>query len=287
MAKFTIGCDPEFFVKNDKGVLVTAAGLIPGDKETPHPVPGGAIQVDGMAVEFNTDPVASGDHISFHDNFTRVVAALKDKLPKGYSLVIEPSVEFDKEYYDTVVPADAKKLGCDPDYNAYTGEKNVPPSSDSPLRGAAGHIHIGWGQGIPAMHPDHFTLCREFVKCLDFWVGVGLTIFETDTVRRTMYGASGAFRPKSYGVEYRVPSNAWCQSKGRRQLMLHLVNSAINDMSRPIPYYRYWADRYRGTMTWAEDVRRIIDTSDREAAWNHITHFGFDTAGNRRMLIKG
>lgn len=283
MSKFTIGCDPEFFVKNEKGVLVTAAGLIPGDKETPHPVPGGAIQVDGMAVEFNTNPVSSGFTDAFNDNFTSVVKALQNALPKGYSLVIEPSVEFDKEYYDTVVPADAKKLGCDPDYNAYTGEKNVPPSSDSPLRGAAGHIHIGWGENIPTMHPDHFALCREFVKCLDFWVGVGLTIFETDTVRRTMYGASGAFRPKPYGVEYRVPSNAWCQSKARRQYLFLLISFAIQDMSRNAPYYKQYATRHG---TDEISIRNIIDKSDRVAALKHITSFaGASSVG--RLYIKG
>jgi hypothetical protein len=30
-----------------------------------------------------------------------------------------------------------------------------------------------------------------------------------DTVRPTMYGALGNFRPKSYGLEYRTLSNSW------------------------------------------------------------------------------
>ncbi len=59
MPGFTFGCDPELFVINDEGVFVSAEGLIPGDKQNPYKVPGGAIQVDGMAAEFNIDPVTN------------------------------------------------------------------------------------------------------------------------------------------------------------------------------------------------------------------------------------
>lgn len=286
---FQLGCDPEFFVTGPDGTPVTAAGLIPGDKELPHPVTGGAIQVDGMAVEFNTNPVPLNNREAFHTNFVEVVSALKKALPKGHDLLIQPSIVFDAEYYATVVPDSAKKLGCDPDYNAYTGEKNVPPSSDSPARGAAGHIHIGWGKDIPALHDEHMALCREFVKCLDFWVGMGLTIFETDTERRKMYGAAGAFRPKSYGVEYRVPSNAWCTNKARRDFMITLVQYAVQDMARPNPYY---ADVMKGkgrTLSGlaGSDIVRIINNSDRTAALQHLQNYVILPSSMYTKLLAG
>jgi len=53
--KILVGCDPELFVKKD-GVLVSAHGLVQGSKEHPFRVSKGAVQVDGMALEFNIDP---------------------------------------------------------------------------------------------------------------------------------------------------------------------------------------------------------------------------------------
>lgn len=272
---FLIGCDPEAFVRRKSdNMLVTAAGLIPGNKDEPFKVDGGAIQVDGMAVEFNTDPVGvsldgrgNGSFETFDKNFVKVVAALSKAVGSEHSLVFDASVVFDKDYYDKNVPEDAKRLGCDPDFNAYTGKMNTPPSSDSPARGAAGHIHIGWGKDIPIDHPDHLEICREFVKCLDFWVGVGLTVIENDTLRRTMYGASGAFRPKSYGVEYRVPSNAWCRSKANRRWMWQLVSSALYDMKRGKSAY------YQTMNKDSEKIRSIIDKSNKSAAIAQIGRF--------------
>jgi hypothetical protein len=62
---FMIGCDPEIFVKKG-GKLIAATGLVPGDKKKPFRVMGGAVQVDGLALEFNTDPVASNDFNRFN-----------------------------------------------------------------------------------------------------------------------------------------------------------------------------------------------------------------------------
>ncbi len=49
---FTIGADPEIFLRR-RGKAFSAHGVIPGTKKEPHNVEKGAVQVDGMAVEFN------------------------------------------------------------------------------------------------------------------------------------------------------------------------------------------------------------------------------------------
>ena len=58
MTKILVGCDPEVFVKQN-GVFKSAFGLIKGDKKNPQKIRNGAVQVDGMALEFNIDPAAS------------------------------------------------------------------------------------------------------------------------------------------------------------------------------------------------------------------------------------
>lgn len=231
---FMIGCDPELFVRNDSG-FVTAHGLIPGDKKAPHKVERGAIQVDGMAVEFNIDPVDYRDFEAFNNNIVDVLGQLKKALPTGHKIQCLPTVVFDKDYYDNVVPEDAKELGCDPDFCAYSAdpfEPNPRPDSATSLRSAAGHIHIGWGADIPTDNIDHLEICRSFVKNLDVFVGLTMTLIDDDGERRKLYGRAGAYRPKSYGVEYRTPSNKWLRSVGSRRFIHSMVTRAIEDMKR-------------------------------------------------------
>ena len=48
MNNVCIGADPELFLKKN-GKFHSAYGTIPGTKRKPYPVPGGAVQIDGMA----------------------------------------------------------------------------------------------------------------------------------------------------------------------------------------------------------------------------------------------
>lgn len=233
---FTLGCDPEFFVTKD-GKPFAAIDLVPGDKANPHKVEAGAVQVDGLALEINTNPVAADDFKAFNTNILSVlktvhgmVKAKDDKL----SFDLSPSTEFEKGYYDSL-PESAKELGCDPDFCAYSDdpfEANPRPDGDSGLRGAGGHIHIGWGADIPTDHPDHIEVCRSIIRNMDIFVGLGMTIIDTDERRRQVYGKAGAYRPKSYGVEYRTPSNAWLKSEGHRRFIHRLVTAALEDMMK-------------------------------------------------------
>lgn len=247
---FKIGCDPEVFVQETfSGRLVTAHGLIPGDKKTPHKVDGGAIQVDGMALEFNTDPVSirTQGFAVFNDKILRVLRGLKARLP-NHTIVYESSVVFDPEYYASQVPEDAKELGCDPDFNAWLdGAQNPSPDALTSMRGAAGHIHIGWGEDIPHDHPDHIAVCCDFIKALDYYVGLGMVLLEDEAGarRKEAYGKAGAFRPKSYGVEYRTPSNAWISSESRRSFIFMLVQKAIADMQKKTPMWKTLRDTYK------------------------------------------
>ena len=50
----TVGADPELFVKKGRS-FQSAYGMIPGTKQKPKKVIKGAVQVDGMALEFNID----------------------------------------------------------------------------------------------------------------------------------------------------------------------------------------------------------------------------------------
>lgn len=231
MSGFTFGADPELFIVDENGKHVSAEGLIPGTKAEPHVVEGGAVQVDGMAAEFNIDPCS--DFETFNNNVTGVMKQLKEMLPKGYNFSIIPAVEFSADVFDSA-PDCAKELGCSPDYNAWTGELNPPPSLENRprLRCAGGHIHFGWTADADLSDLQHLMNCRDLVKQLDWYLAGWSIGVDPDPTRRMLYGRAGACRIKPYGVEYRVLSNFWLTSKERRLQVWNRMQMALKDMRK-------------------------------------------------------
>ena len=208
--EFLIGCDPEVFVKNAQGEFVSAHGMIPGTKTEPLKVRNGMVQVDGMALEFGIDPAATKKDFVYRIN--DVLSQLKEMLPEGHSLSISSIAEFSPEVI-AAQPEEALELGCDPDYNAYTLDKNPRPRLTNPnIRSAGGHVHIGWGAKLPTRDPKHIEACAALAAEMDYYMGAASLAWDKDSVRRSIYGAAGAFRPKPYGMEYRSGSNQWLKS---------------------------------------------------------------------------
>lgn len=260
MTQFTIGCDPEIFV-TQKGKAVSAYGMIPGTKDKPHPTSHGAVQVDGMALELNTTPAPVNNFEVFNNNLVRQMKNLQNmvKAAGNYNLAIKPVQDFTQEDMDNA-PAEAKELGCDPDFCAYTMEPNPRPEGTVNFRTGAGHIHIGWGENIPVDNMDHMQICADFVKVLDMTVGLFMTVIDTDPRRRVLYGKAGAFRPKPYGVEYRTPSNVWIKNLEFRKCVHSLVNRAIQLHSTGYTYLPNMRS------IEFEDIRKVIDEGNTEKA---------------------
>lgn len=245
-----VGSDPEIFVKKN-GVFVCAHDLIPGTKEKPHKVDKGAVQVDGFALEFNIDP--AGNVEDFVTNHQTVLAILAKMVP-GYELATVPVADFTPEYMASC-PAEAKILGCDPDFNAYTGGVNEKPQADLPMRTASGHVHIGWGNGM-SEHDDH---CRAVAIQMDFVLGLPSLFYDSDTRRRSMYGKAGCYRPKSYGVEYRTLSNAWLLDINRMKWVFQQVQKGMRDLFDGAAHYETYGD-----------ISRIINESNKDEAMRII-----------------
>lgn len=204
-----IGSDPEIFLRKEgKNVSAHETG-IKGTKKNPTPLGDGFIQVDGTSLEFNTKPAATPDQ--FVNSIQSMLTSIKSTLPAGYEFDFSPSVKYDKDYFDLVVPQDCKELGCDPDYNAYEGGKvNPKPNPEGgTMRTGAGHLHLGWGDNFDPTDSSHIWDCCYLVQNLDRFFSPFESLWDSDLERRNLYGKPGAFRPKKYGVEYRVLSNAW------------------------------------------------------------------------------
>lgn len=257
--QFLIGADPEYFVKKN-GVFVSAHGLVAGDKKNPLKIKNGAVQVDGMALEFNIDPAASKDQ--FYTNITSVMDQLRAMVP-DYEHVFAPVADFDPDHLKAQ-PEVARELGCDPDYNAWTNDVNPKPDGDRPMRTASGHIHIGWTKDMEQDDIFHRQDCIRAAKAMDVFLGLPSVILDPDTRRREMYGKAGCFRVKSYGVEYRTLSNFWLQSKG---LIDWAYDSTMTAMDKLVSGYIEPDGFY-------QDVRKAIDNGDKSLAREWMRYFG-------------
>lgn len=207
MNKILIGADPELFLVNpNSGDFVSGHDKCPGTKQAPHKVEFGAVQVDGTAMEFNIDPASTSDE------FVRNINAVRQQLGQfapGYNLIAAPVALYDKDYFASI-PGTAKMMGCDPDYNGWTYLQNPQPNPGRrPMRTGAGHIHIGWTENAEVYDNEHFEMAAAMARQLDYYLGIWSLLWDKDPTRRLLYGKAGAFRPKPYGMEYRVLSNAW------------------------------------------------------------------------------
>lgn len=234
MVEITLGADPELFIRDKKTKeFVSAHDIAPGTKQNPCmlvPHIGGTVQADGTAVEFGIYPDSRPTQVT--DRLTAVMAEFERKYltPQELELVITPCVVWPEKYFATLPPI-ATELGCEPDYNAYTGRQNVFPSTKEypTLRTGGGHIHIGWmgTEKVDPLDPDHFNDCRILTMNLDIaFDQYGIDKNRSD-LRTKLYGTRGSFRPKPYGMEYRVPSNRWLMSESISDRIFIIVERVL------------------------------------------------------------
>lgn len=207
--QLTLGCDPEVFLINPMtGEYASSVRKIGGSKRHPMPIDeqGNAVQEDNVTVEFNTPPCRSAADFIKHININK--DWIKQRASElGLEMKITASAVFPD---DELKSRAARTFGCEPDFNAWRGgEMNPRPHADNPnLRSCGGHIHVQMEDGDDPL---------AIIQAMDLFVGCMMLEFDKDNGRRELYGKAGAFRKKSYGVEYRTASNAWIETDDRIQ----------------------------------------------------------------------
>lgn len=195
----TLGSDPEVFVtKNGKPYPSTGLVEGAGKKNPKHIGDGFYVQEDNVMLEFNIPPSDSED--VFVQNIQGAIGRILPLIP-DYGILVESSMEFDSEHLQT---EKAFEFGCDPDFDAYSGEENpLPMFLSENLRHAGGHVHMGVEESLSS------DTTREVVKAMDLFTAIPAILKDTDFLRRITYGKAGRYREKPYGLEYRSLSNFW------------------------------------------------------------------------------
>lgn len=281
MSTVTIGCDPEFFImKGDTSTVVPICGLLGGTKEEPIQIPGMnngfMMQEDGIAAEFNIPPADNAR--DFYNSVSSALLNIGSILNrKGYQASIINNLELQPEWCKKF--PNIEQIGCDPDYIAYEQaegpkERVATPDKVGLIRGAGGHVHIGYPQ----------ELCPPYIlaQLCDLTLALPLLGNDRQGKRRSFWGLAGLYRPKPYGMEYRTLSNFWiwsgsaCATVGSTSLAL--VESIKNKIIR-------WQALHNG-VNWAA-VRDIIYREDVRAAKQLINTLSSQYPVYREVLQRG
>jgi len=246
-----LGADPEIFLTNHKH-LVSALGKIGGTKYDPLQIEGlptgFTLQEDNVSLEFGIPPASDAHEFAQHIHTVLQAGLLA---AKGLSFSKLSCAVFPDE---ELKHPGAHIFGCEPDFNAWTKEKNDPPSLTNPnIRSAGGHIHFESDVDFIAG-----------VRAADLFLSVPSVLMDSGTERKQLYGKAGAFRPKSYGFEYRSLSNFWVFEDRLVEWVWHNSEKALE-----------FAKKY--ALTWCNDygamVQDCINTNDRTQAEFLIKEF--------------
>jgi hypothetical protein len=259
MGKVSIGTDPEAFLfHNDMGKIIPACGLIGGTKRKPLHYSkklnkGFTVQEDNVLVEFNIPPAFSIDQWMDYMN-TAMVGVQEYIASRGpYSLKFLSQHKFPNK---DLQMDQAMAFGCSPDFNAYDNGaefKSIDPHSLSDKQGgwrlSGGHIHVGYEAYVPAFVAAAFA---------DYFIGMCTVGVDGQEKRRNLYGQPGRYRPTSYGIEYRTPSNYWLRDYNT----MHAIGSgalALGNYLQNTPITRI-RNAYQ-KMPWGA-VRKAISEQD-------------------------
>lgn len=251
-----LGADPELFLfDRNADKFISSVGRIGGTKDYPMPIDdeGNAMQEDNVTVEFNTPPCYTVEAFKLHINKNKTW--IKERAAQmGLEVAIKPSAVFDDSELDT---KEAQTFGCEPDFNAWKdGRVNPRPKAENKnLRSCGGHVHIQLNDDVDIL---------EVVKAMDLFVGCLMLEFDDDKGRRELYGKAGAFRKKSYGVEYRTASNAWIENDDRIQWVWDQTEKALE----------FVASGRKFTEAEGKLIQQCIDKSDLDALTQLKQEFG-------------
>lgn len=261
------GADPELFFVNKTGMCVSAEGLVGGSKDKPLPMmgmpDGFTVQEDNVSAEFNIPPAKNARE--FSNNIAQAVKYI-NRVARKNALVAKAisAGYFTPEELGT---PHAQRLGCDPDYNAWTGQMNPRPRPPAMLRTAAGHVHLSW------LAPEREDQLRVIQMC-DLFLGLPSILVTEQNERRELYGRAGAMRFKPYGAEYRTLDNFWVTNRKQSSWVFNACQTLMANLSYNRDDYKEFLDEY------AEEIQEAINNHDKDLAFRLMDAADVEEAPN-------
>jgi hypothetical protein len=264
--RFTIGTDPEFFLHDGKKI-VSAIPYIAGTKHNPQNLNNGSkLSFDNVALEFATQPAI--DLKEFICNIENTYKEVLKNIPNGFSIIPKSSHVFEKKY---LFHEEAKKFGCDPDFNAWTISMNMPSKPTTNLRSCGAHVHVGNLDEYPFLLEMEGKI--QTVRTMDCILGISSIILDSSKEsmdRKKLYGKAGCHRPTDYGIEYRVLSNFWLKSPKLVELIYNMVGDCLEIVKDKKD--NQLIEECKGQ----NEICRIINDGDKISALTIINHVVYE-----------
>jgi hypothetical protein len=261
-----LGADPECFLQTlsedrRRWISKPAFGLFGGSKDKPIPMQGmdsGFFYLeDNAALEFNVPPQKSAADL--------VTTIGEGRRWLRNNVLVDLNLEFTTANVmeltaDYLKDPRSQTVGCLADHDAYVNEGAERKPFDGAALGnnryAGGHIHVSYNHKvIPAFVAARF---------LDIYLTLPWLQWDHQGARRRIYGKPGLFRPKSYGLEYRTPSNWWMwQTEGQQTQFLEGAEYFARKSYEPA-YLCLLSEAY-ARFPW-DDLRKVVEAEDSDTA---------------------
>lgn len=226
----TLGSDPELMLFDiEQNKMVSAIKVLRNDKKTPTSLGDGILMyADNVLVETAFPPAFTKK--DFVETIRKAMQRMQMALGRKFKLHPQAAYTFSEDELDD---KKAWESGCDPNYDVYECKANLPADFTSGLRTGSFHIHVGnqaWEKDKtgPLLTDESKAIA---IKLMDIFVGVPSVIFDRDYSapnRRKLYGKAGEHRPTPYGIEYRVLGNYVIRNPGMIELVVDLVEHAMD-----------------------------------------------------------
>lgn len=256
------GCDIEFFITSGESLhaksIVPASAICEYGKDFPAEYTHGRMHWDNVLMEIC--PNAAEDEGMFVSNIEHMKENMMADIRAGHCQLAGYASAYLS--HDLMKHETASKFDCNPDINAYTRQiHRTRAKTAGNLRTAGGHVHIGVGKLSGSEQVLLTKLC-------DMYLGIPSVLLDQDSDRRKLYGQAGSYRPKEYGIEYRVLSNFWAFVPNHMRWVYNQVEEIVELFTQMKDMEQEIANFF--TPAIDGQIQNIINGTDRRRARAHI-----------------
>ncbi len=263
--QFSIGGDPEIFLTNAAGEIMSSIPVLKHDKYDPIVLDASKeikLYADNSLAEMAFAP--SYNKKDFVETYRQAMQKAQSHLGKGFRLKIQSAHYFKENELEAAFGIDPLQVGCNPEYSHWRKEVNELGAFENTMRSGSSHVHVG--------HPlleDHDNKGRA-LAVIEVFLGCSSILWDNDKSsleRRKKYGKSGSFRPTGYGFETRFMSNYMLNSPKLVELTYDLIEYSLSHI------FNNTDEKVMKSVN-IEDVQNAINNCDKALAEKVLTQAG-------------